>query len=69
MTIAGALKATPTTDVEKAWVRIRGHLRESAGTRLFDQWLKPLALGSVEEPDTVRLTLPSAFMTNWVRNN
>lgn len=69
MTIAGALRATPTTDVEKAWVRIRGHLRESAGTRLFDQWLKPLALGAFEEPDTVRLTLPSAFMTNWVRNN
>jgi chromosomal replication initiator protein len=69
VTIAGAIKATPTTDVEKAWVRIRGHLRESAGTRLFDQWLKPLALGDCDEPDTVRLTLPSAFMTNWVRNN
>lgn len=69
MTIAGALRATPTTDVEKAWLRIRGHLRESAGTRLFDQWLKPLALGAFDEPDTVRLTLPSAFMTNWVRNN
>lgn len=69
MTIAGALRATQTTDVEKAWVRIRGHLRESAGTRLFDQWLKPLALGAFDEPDTVRLTLPSAFMTNWVRNN
>ncbi len=69
MTIAGVFKATPTTDVEKAWVRIRGHLRESAGTRLFDQWLKPLALGLSDEPDTVRLTLPSAFMTNWVRNN
>ncbi len=69
MTIAGALRATSTTDVEKAWLRIRGHLRESAGTRLFDQWLKPLALGAFDEPDTVRLTLPSAFMTNWVRNN
>lgn len=69
MTIAGALRATPRTEVEKAWVRIRGHLRESAGTRLFDQWLKPLALGAFDEPDTVRLTLPSAFMTNWVRNN
>lgn len=69
MTIAGALRANPTTEVEKAWERIRGHLRESAGTRLFDQWLKPLALGAFDEPDTVRLTLPSAFMTNWVRNN
>ncbi|OYY64466.1 chromosomal replication initiator protein DnaA [Sphingomonas sp. 28-62-11] len=69
MTNAGALRANPTSDVERAWLRIRGHLRESAGTRLFDQWLKPLALGACDEADTVRLTLPSAFMTNWVRNN
>lgn len=69
MTNAGALRANPTSDVERAWLRIRGHLRESAGTRLFDQWLKPLALGASDEADTVRLTLPSAFMTNWVRNN
>lgn len=73
MTNASGLKATPVTvpatDVEKAWARVRGNLRESAGVRLFDQWLKPLALGVCDEPDTVRLTLPSAFMTNWVRNN
>ena len=69
MAIAGALKATSSTELDKAWARIRGHLRESAGVRLFDQWLKPLALAASDEADTVRLSLPSAFMTNWVRNN
>lgn len=69
MTFAGAVKVTPVSEVDKAWVRVRAHLRESAGTRLFDQWLKPLALVASDEPTTVRLSLPSAFMTNWVRNN
>jgi chromosomal replication initiator protein len=53
----------------KAWGKVRGHLRESAGARLFDQWLKPIELVEGPESDTVRLALPSAFMTNWVRNH
>ncbi|WP_404373997.1 chromosomal replication initiator protein DnaA [Sphingomonas sp. MMS24-J45] len=53
----------------RAWGTVRAHLRESAGARLFDQWLKPMALATSDEPDAVRLTLPSAFMTNWVRNH
>ncbi|WP_294091149.1 chromosomal replication initiator protein DnaA [Sphingomonas sp.] len=57
------------SDVARAWGRVRAGLRESAGTRLFEQWLKPLTLIETDEPDTVRLALPSAFMTNWVRNN
>jgi len=57
------------SEVERAWIRIRGGLRESAGARLFDQWLKPLALATTDDSDTVRLTLPSPFMTNWVRNH
>ena len=56
-------------DVAKAWGTVRGHLRESAGARLFDQWLKPIELVEEAESDTVRLALPSAFMTNWVRNH
>jgi chromosomal replication initiator protein len=48
---------------------VRGHLRESAGVRLFDQWLKPIELIDGAESDTIRLALPSAFMTNWVRNH
>ncbi|WP_222950451.1 chromosomal replication initiator protein DnaA [Sphingomonas sp. JC676] len=55
--------------VTKAWTHVRGNLRRSAGQRLFDQWLKPVVL--IEESDTsaVRLGLPSAFMTQWVKNH
>ena len=58
-----------TSDVVRAWTRVRSNLRESAGARLFEQWLKPIELVDDGEGDTVRLTLPSAFMTNWVRNH
>ena len=61
--------------LSRAWDRVRVNLRESAGTRLFDQWLRPIELvadgggSGGEATDTVRLALPSAFMTNWVRNH
>ena len=58
-----------TGEVERAWARIRQSLRESAGARLFDQWLKPIVLATSEEADTVRLALPSQFMADWVRNH
>jgi len=53
----------------KAWARVQANLRESAGARLYDQWLKPIELIETDEPDTIRLGLPSAFVTNWVRNH
>ena len=64
-------------DAARAWATVRGHLRESAGARLFDQWLKPIELiedaandaGQSGGCDTIRLALPSAFVTNWVRNH
>ena len=62
-------EATATGEAEKAWARVRANLRESAGARLFDQWLKPMELVCGDEPDTIRLGLPSAFMTNWVRSH
>ncbi len=52
-----------------AWAHVRSSLRESAGARVFDQWLKPIELVATDEVDTVRLALPSAFMTNWVRSH
>ncbi len=57
------------TEAEQAWARVRTSLRESAGARLFDQWLKPIELVPGSDADTIRLALPSAFMTNWVRNH
>lgn len=56
-------------EVLNAWARIRKNLRESAGARLFEQWLKPIELDDSEDETTVRLTLPSAFTANWVRNH
>ena len=61
--------ATAASDVERAWTRIRQSLRESAGARLFDQWLKPVELVTGDEPDQVRLALPSKFMADWVRSH
>ncbi|MBN8806934.1 MAG: chromosomal replication initiator protein DnaA [Sphingomonas sp.] len=56
-------------EVANAWARIRRNLRESAGARLFEQWLKPIELGHSDDATNVRLTLPSAFTANWVRNH
>ncbi|MBX3594398.1 chromosomal replication initiator protein DnaA [Sphingomonas sp.] len=56
-------------DQAKAWTRVRGNLRLSAGQRLFDQWLKPIVLIESADAETVRLGLPSAFMTNWVKGH
>jgi chromosomal replication initiator protein len=55
--------------VAAAWARVRQHLRDSAGARLFDQWLKPMVLVETGDADSIRLALPSAFMTNWVRSH
>ncbi|WP_307118363.1 chromosomal replication initiator protein DnaA [Sphingomonas kyeonggiensis] len=55
--------------VAKAWSHVRANLRRSAGQRLFDQWLKPVVLIEGSNADVVRLGLPSAFMTQWVKNH
>ncbi len=60
---------TVATPAQAAWARVRQNLRLSAGARLFDQWLKPIALVETGDPDMIRLTLPSAFMTNWVKSH
>lgn len=65
---AGQVKSDRIGD---AWTRVRANLRASAGQRLFDQWLKPMTLieDAEEGTERVRLALPSAFMTNWVKNH
>jgi len=64
-----ALEASEIDAVAKAWSHVRGNLRRSAGQRLFDQWLKPVVLIADSDSQAVRLGLPSAFMTQWVRNH
>ena len=61
--------AVTESEAHRAWVRVRSNLRESAGARLFEQWLKPMELIEDGDPESIRLGLPSAFMTNWVRNH
>lgn len=58
-----------TSELARAWARVRTNLRRSAGARLFDQWLAPIALVDGDDLADVRLTLPSAFMTNWVKSH
>ena len=57
------------SEAHRAWTRVRSNLRESAGARLFEQWLKPMELIEDGDAESIRLGLPSAFMTNWVRNH
>ncbi len=57
------------SDAQRAWALVRASLRESAGARLFDQWLKPMELIDDGDREGIRLALPSPFMTNWVRNH
>ena len=64
-----AAGSTGKSAAHAAWDRVRANLRLSAGTRLFDQWLKPIELVDDGHTDAIRLTLPSAFMTNWVRSH
>ena len=60
---------TGLSDTGRAWSRVRANLRLSAGARLFDQWLAPMSLVEPCDGEDVRLALPSAFMTDWVRNH
>ncbi|MCW3835428.1 chromosomal replication initiator protein DnaA [Sphingomonas canadensis] len=64
-----ALNQGENSAVAKAWAHVRANLRRSAGQRLFDQWLKPVVLIESSDSDAVRLGLPSAFMTQWVKNH
>lgn len=66
---AREMKGATRMDQAKAWTRVRGNLRLSAGQRLFDQWLKPIVLIDGDDAETVRLGLPSPFMTNWVKGH
>jgi chromosomal replication initiator protein len=51
-----------------AWDKVRATLQKSVGARIFDHWLKPVALVSFSSEDgTILLSLPSEFMASWVR--
>jgi chromosomal replication initiator protein len=56
--------------MEKAWESVRTGLRRDVGTRLFDQWLRPLALGPFcAMTGTLDLLAPSEFAANYITSN
>jgi len=66
---SGQGQAGEGSELARAWARVRANLRLSAGARLFDQWLAPIELVDGDDIADVRLTLPSAFMTTWVKSH
>ncbi|MFZ2998016.1 chromosomal replication initiator protein DnaA [Sphingobium sp.] len=53
--------------LESAWAAIRAGLRRDIGARMFDQWLKPVALGNhCPESQTLDLLVASDFSANFV---
>lgn len=66
---------TPTqvdtaTQMESAWESVRTGLRRDVGTRLFDQWLRPLSLGTFcAMTGTLDLVAPSEFAANYIASN
>jgi chromosomal replication initiator protein len=54
--------------LDAAWEAVRMGLRRLVGERLFDQWLKPLALVDHDlDHGIVRLGAPTAFLADWVQ--
>lgn len=52
----------------RAWGLVRAHLLSDLGEKTFNSWLKPLQLSGVSGGE-VRLSVPSRFMADWVKNH
>lgn len=58
------------TTLEKSWSNIRTGLRRDIGTRLFDQWIRAVALGKYcTLTGTLDLHCPTDFSANYVSSN
>jgi chromosomal replication initiator protein len=56
--------------IQQAWEAIRAGLRRDCGARMFDAWLRPIALGGFDPASgTLLLNLPSKFMADWVQSH
>ena len=55
---------------EQVWPQIRARLRDEFGGRTFESWLSPLEYDRFDkERGVLRLSLPTRFMADWVRNH
>ncbi|HEY0115671.1 MAG TPA: chromosomal replication initiator protein DnaA [Allosphingosinicella sp.] len=56
--------------IRNAWETIRAGLRRDCGARMFDAWLRPIALAGFDGASgTLLLNLPSKFMADWVESH
>jgi len=56
--------------IRMAWEAIRAGLRRDCGARMFDAWLRPIAVGAFDPATgTLLLNLPSKFMADWVQSH
>ena len=51
--------------MKSEWDRVIGRLRDEVGDTAFRSWLRPIVVQEVKD-DSVRLSLPSRFMRDWV---
>ena len=56
-----------TLDLQADWADISQGLRKDLGLQLYNQWIRPIQLGSFcKETGTLDLFLPTEFSANWV---
>ncbi len=66
---ADQLTETGSDQLEAVWQSLRAGLRRDVGVRMFDQWLKPLALGEYcSYSGTIELHATTEFSANFVAN-
>jgi len=58
----------PDAEIGTQWTRVRAALRAEFGEATYRSWLKSLTLKDAWD-GTVRLTVPSRFIRDWVQNN
>ena len=58
-----------TTSENTAWQEIRKGLREELGAAIDQAWFSKAVAVECKETKTLALTMPTRFMSDWVRNN
>ncbi len=61
-------QSVPGADLDRVWATVRVQLLADCGDKTFNAWLEPLQLAGFDS-GVVRLTVPSRFMADWVRNH
>jgi hypothetical protein len=62
-------KALDTIAENTVWHQIRKGLREELGEAIDEVWFAKAVATECKETNTITLTMPTRFMSDWVRNN